>query len=78
MAGVVQPGAEQAGVVHQLLGDAAHVDARPAEAPLRALRGRLDEVKQRHAGPEAGRLLGRRPAGGGEGFGMAGGGTPPH
>mmetsp|Transcript_1098 Transcript_1098/g.3474 ORF Transcript_1098/g.3474 Transcript_1098/m.3474 type:complete len:346 (-) Transcript_1098:111-1148(-) len=49
-------------LVHQLLGDAAHVDARAAETPLGANRRGLHEIAQRHLGAQLGRVLGAREA----------------
>ena len=46
--GVLQPLPEQGGLVHQLLGDAAHVHAGPAQAPRGAFRRGLYKVAHGH------------------------------
>mmetsp|Transcript_21777 Transcript_21777/g.44079 ORF Transcript_21777/g.44079 Transcript_21777/m.44079 type:complete len:389 (+) Transcript_21777:1198-2364(+) len=48
--------------VHELLGDAPHVDARPPQSPGRARGGWLHEVHDRHLGPQGRRLLRRSQA----------------
>ena len=55
-----------AGMMEQLLGDAAHVDAGPPQAPPSPMmRGWLHMIGQEHRGPQASQLLGtsnaRRP-----------------
>mmetsp|Transcript_4749 Transcript_4749/g.11415 ORF Transcript_4749/g.11415 Transcript_4749/m.11415 type:complete len:263 (-) Transcript_4749:53-841(-) len=54
--------AEEGAVVHELLGDAADVDAGATEAPRGARRGGLHEVKERHLLAVLGAPLGARQA----------------
>lgn len=50
--------------MHQLLRNAAHIDASATQAPSGAHRGRFDEVKDHHLLAEGGCLLGRSNAAG--------------
>ena len=62
--GVFDGPAEQPGGVHELLGDAADVNAGAPEAPCASLLARLDEVEHGNLLAELGGLLGgRQPAG---------------
>ena len=64
LVGVVHRLAPMPAVVYHLLGDAAHVQARAAEAPLGTVTRRLHEGEQRYFGARRGGFLGTRDASG--------------
>ena len=55
--GILDVSAVKTSLMHQLLGDAADVHARPAEAPCRPRGGGLHEVENYDLASQSGRLL---------------------